>query len=74
VSTEVRRDTYGNPVDWAPTGRRRVTGDGHFRAEMVKGDSRVWMYCRPHEDCAACATESNHDACPVVPSNGTEPK
>jgi hypothetical protein len=62
--TSTVRDIYGNPVAWSATGRRRVNGLGEMRAEMRRGESTSWMYCRPHEDCAACTDRIDHDNCP----------
>lgn len=61
-----RLDIYGNPVDWTPTGRRFVGRDGKLRAGMRKGDAVIWPYCKPHENCLACAEPRDHDHCPVV--------
>jgi hypothetical protein len=63
--TEIRRDIYGNAVDWVGTGRRRVDSQGRMRAEMQRGNARTWMFCRPHEDCGACSVPRDHDACPL---------
>lgn len=61
---DVRRDIYGNAVDWTPTGARRVFPDGTMRAQMSRDGARVWMYCRPHEGCEACTERRDHEACP----------
>lgn len=69
---EVRRDIYGNAIEWRPTGRRVVFGEGRMRAEMQRDGTRSWMYCRPHEECSACAELDDHDDCPRTAESNTE--
>ena len=59
-------DTYGNPVDLTPTGRRILGNDGKLRAQMRRGDFTMWGHARPHEDCASCAVPEAHDRCPTA--------
>lgn len=61
----VRRDIFGNAIDWHPTGRRIVDDIGRMRAEMRKDDAISWMYCQPHDECEACEDHRSHDGCPV---------
>lgn len=63
----LERDIYGNPVHAQPTGRRRVW-NGSLHCELRKGDHAHWPFCRPHEDCIACAAMIDHDDCPRVRS------
>lgn len=51
---------------WTATGRRLVGWDGKLRAEMRKGATRIFPYCRPHEGCPACVAIVAH-TCPMVP-------
>lgn len=62
--TKIEVDIYGNPVNAQPTGRRRVWS-GQLHCELRKGDHAHWPFCRPHEDCSACAERLDHDNCPV---------